>query len=96
MIIVRHLNNARSQRILWLLEELGLQYEIKPYQRDKQTMLATPELRQAVMSIGGVEARHVTALDLALQALGQGDGPPFEDGAFYSAERAVPEDALLS
>ena len=46
MIIVHHLNNSRSQRILWLLEELGLQYEIKPYQRDKQTMLAPPELRQ--------------------------------------------------
>ena len=39
MIIVHHLNNSRSQRILWLLEELGLEYEIKSYQRDPQTML---------------------------------------------------------
>ena len=46
MIIVHHLNNSRSQRVLWLLEELGLPYEIKPYQRDKKTMLAPPELRQ--------------------------------------------------
>ena len=46
MIIVHHLNNSRSQRVLWLLEELGLEYEIKPYQRDKKTMLAPPELRQ--------------------------------------------------
>ena len=46
MITVHHLNNSRSQRILWLLEELGLQYEIKRYQRDRQTMLAPPELRQ--------------------------------------------------
>lgn len=45
MIIVHHLNNSRSQRILWLLEELGLEYEIKPYARDLKTMLAPPELR---------------------------------------------------
>jgi glutathione S-transferase len=44
MIIVHHLNNSRSQRILWLLEELGLDYEIKKYQRDPKTMLAPPEL----------------------------------------------------
>jgi glutathione S-transferase len=46
MIIVHHLNNSRSQRILWLLEELGLDYDIKRYQRDPQTMLAPPELRR--------------------------------------------------
>ena len=51
MIIVHHLNNSRSQRVLWLLEELGLTYEIKFYQRDKQTMLAPPELR-AVHPLG--------------------------------------------
>ena len=45
MITVHHLNNSRSQRVLWLLEELGLPYEIKHYHRDKQTMLAPPELR---------------------------------------------------
>ena len=45
MIIVHHLNNSRSQRILWLLEELGLDYEIKKYQRDPKTMLAPAELR---------------------------------------------------
>ena len=44
MITVHHLNNSRSQRILWLLEELGLPYEIKRYQRDAKTMLAPPEL----------------------------------------------------
>jgi glutathione S-transferase len=44
MIIVHHLNNSRSQRILWLLEELGLPYEIRRYQRDAKTMLAPPEL----------------------------------------------------
>jgi glutathione S-transferase len=51
MITVHHLNNSRSQRVLWLLEELGLQYEVKRYQRDAQTMLAPPELR-AVHPLG--------------------------------------------
>ncbi len=45
MIVVHHLNNSRSQRVLWLLEELGLPYEIKSYQRNAQTMLAPPELK---------------------------------------------------
>jgi glutathione S-transferase len=45
MIVVHHLNDSRSQRILWLLEELGLPYEIKHYQRDALTRLAPPELR---------------------------------------------------
>ena len=46
MITVHHLNNSRSQRVLWLLEELGVPYEIKKYQRDAKTMLAPPELTQ--------------------------------------------------
>jgi glutathione S-transferase len=45
MITLHHLNNSRSQRILWLLEELGVPYEIKRYQRDPKTMLAPPALR---------------------------------------------------
>ena len=45
MLTVHHLNNSRSQRILWLIEELGLVYEIKRYERDKKTMRAPPELR---------------------------------------------------
>ena len=44
MLTVHHLNNSRSQRVLWLLEELGLPYEVKYYRRDPQTMLAPPEL----------------------------------------------------
>jgi glutathione S-transferase len=46
MIIIRHLDDSRSQRILWLLEELGLPYEIKQHKRDPQTRLAPPELKQ--------------------------------------------------
>jgi len=46
MITVHHLNNSRSQRVLWLLEELGLPYEIEHYQRDPKTMLAPDALRK--------------------------------------------------
>ena len=46
MIIVHHLENSRSQRILWMLEELGLPYEIKRYERNPETMLAPPELKK--------------------------------------------------
>ncbi|HET7300009.1 MAG TPA: glutathione S-transferase [Oleiagrimonas sp.] len=45
MITVHHLNDSRSQRILWLLEELGCEYTIRRYQRDAKTMLAPSELR---------------------------------------------------
>ena len=46
MITVHHLEHSRSQRVLWLLEELGLPYEIQHYKRDPKTSLAPPELRQ--------------------------------------------------
>lgn len=45
MIVVHHLNDSRSQRVLWLLEELELPYQVKRYQRDPQTRLAPPELK---------------------------------------------------
>jgi glutathione S-transferase len=45
-IIVHHLENSRSQRVLWLLEELALPYEVKRYERNPKTMLAPPELRK--------------------------------------------------
>ena len=51
MLVVHHLNNSRSQRILWLLEELGVAYEVKRYERDPQTMLAPASLR-AVHPLG--------------------------------------------
>ncbi len=46
MVTVHHLNNSRSQRVLWLLEELGLDYNVVRYQRDPETMLAPPSLRK--------------------------------------------------
>lgn len=44
MIILHHLENSRSQRVLWLLEELGLPYAVRHYARNPRTMLAPPEL----------------------------------------------------
>ena len=46
MLTLHHLNDSRSQRILWLLEELGMPYEMKRYQRDATTRLAPPELKK--------------------------------------------------
>jgi len=46
MIIVHHLNNSRSQRVLWLLEELGAEYQVKRYERDPKTMRAPASLRE--------------------------------------------------
>jgi glutathione S-transferase len=51
MIVVHHLEHSRSQRVLWLLEELGVPYEVKRYARDPKTSLAPPELR-AVHPLG--------------------------------------------
>ena len=51
MITVHHLEESRSQRILWLLEELGIPYEVKRYARDPKTRFATPELK-AVHPLG--------------------------------------------
>lgn len=67
MILVHHLNNSRSQRILWLLEELGLDYEIRRYQRDPATMLAPASLK-AVHPLG--KSPVITDGDLTLAESG--------------------------
>jgi glutathione S-transferase len=67
LITVHHLNNSRSQRVLWLLEELGLEYQVKRYQRNPQTMLAPPELR-AVHPLG--KSPVITQGDLVLAESG--------------------------
>lgn len=75
-IVVHHLDNSRSQRILWLLEELELDYELQTYARDPKTMRAPPELRQIhplgkapVVSLDGVVLAESGAI---LEALAQG------------------------
>ncbi|MEO7026224.1 MAG: glutathione S-transferase [Caulobacteraceae bacterium] len=67
MIVVHHLNNSRSQRVLWLLEELGTPYEIRFYQRDSATSLAPPELK-AVHPLG--KSPVITDGDLKLAESG--------------------------
>jgi len=64
MIEVHHLNNSRSQRILWLLEELGLDYQIVPYQRDPVTRLAPPALK-AIHPLGKSPVIRDTGLAVA-------------------------------
>ena len=58
MIVVHHLNNSRSQRVLWLLEELGVPYEVQKYQRDAKTMLAPAELTR-VHPLGKLSLIHI-------------------------------------
>jgi glutathione S-transferase len=80
MIIVHHLADSRSQRVLWLLEELGLPYEVKRYERDPKTMLAPPELRaihplgkSPVVDDGDIRVAETGAIvDYLLDAHGQG------------------------
>ena len=80
MLIVHHLNNSRSQRLLWLLEELALPYEIKHYQRDPKTMLAPPELlaihplgkSPVVVDGGDVLAESGAIIETLLERYGQG------------------------
>ncbi|MHA3790328.1 glutathione S-transferase [Sphingomonas sp. YL-JM2C] len=89
-IIVHHLENSRSQRVLWMLEELGLAYEVRRYERDPKTMLAPPALKQVhplgkspvVEHDGRVVAETATILEY-LVALSAGRlGPPEDpDGA---------------
>jgi glutathione S-transferase len=84
MIIVHHLNHSRSQRILWMLEELGVPYEIKHYQRDVKTMLA-PSTLKAVHPLGkspvitdGARtiAESGVIVDYLAQTYGQGQWSP--------------------
>jgi glutathione S-transferase len=79
-IVVHHLNNSRSQRVLWLLEELGVPYEIKYYQRDRRTGLAPPELRaihplgkSPVLEVDGhVLAETGAIVDYIVERFGEG------------------------
>jgi glutathione S-transferase len=91
MITVHHLNNSRSQRVLWLLEELGLPYEIKHYQRDAKTNLAPPELLQVhplgkspvIGDDGRVVAESGTIIDYILRRYGHGRLRPAPSDANY-------------
>ena len=93
MLTLHHLNNSRSQRILWLLEELGTPYEIKRYQRDATTRLAPPELtavhplgKSPVITDGGITIAESGAIvDYLIRTYGKGEMMPASDGADYEA-----------
>jgi glutathione S-transferase len=84
MILVHHLENSRSQRILWLLEELELPYEIRRYERDRKTMLAPPELRRVhplgksplIEDDGRIVAETGAIVDYLVEKAGGRLGPP--------------------
>ena len=91
MITVHHLNNSRSQRVLWLLDELGLPYEIKHYQRNKQTMLAPPELKAVhplgkspVITDGDVTIAETGAIiEYLMERYAEGRLQPVKDSKAY-------------
>jgi len=91
LITVHHLNNSRSQRVLWLLEELGLDYQVKRYERDAKTMLAPPELKSVhplgkspvISDDGQVVAESGAIIEYLIDRHGQGRLVP----AHGSAER---------
>ncbi len=91
MVTVHHLNNSRSQRVLWLLEELGVDYEITRYERDPHTMLAPKSLRE-VHPLGKspviTDGPHVIAesgaiLEHLVDTYGQGRLRPEPDSDAY-------------
>ncbi len=83
MITLHHLENSRSQRVLWLLEELGLPYQIQSYKRDPKTQLAPASLaavhplgKSPVITDGGVTVAESGAIiEYLLDTYGQGQGP---------------------
>src|SRR5882762_3811272 len=94
MLTLHHLNDSRSQRILWLLEELGAPYEMQRYQRDAKTRLAPPELeavhslgKSPVISDGDVKIAESGAIvDYLIRRYGQENGKPAMMPAPNSAE----------
>jgi glutathione S-transferase len=91
MLTVHHLDNSRSQRILWMLEELGVEYEIVEYKRNKDTMLAPPALRAVhplgkspVVTDGGLTlAESGAILEYLVERYGNGRFVPPRDTPEY-------------
>ena len=93
MITVHHLDNSRSHRILWLLEELGTPYEMKRYQRNATTRLAPPELeavhplgKSPVITDGDIKIAESGAIvDYIIRRYGNGKLMPAPGSADYEA-----------
>jgi glutathione S-transferase len=93
VLTLHHLNDSRSQRILWLLEELGTPYDMKRYQRDAKTRLAPPELaavhplgKSPVITDGGVRIAESGAIvDYLIRTYGKGAMMPAMGTTEYEA-----------
>jgi glutathione S-transferase len=93
VITLHHLNDSRSQRVLWLLEELGLPYEMVRYQRNPQTRLAPPELetihplgKSPVIVDGDIKiAESGAVVDYIIRRYGKGAMMPAPGGAEYES-----------
>jgi glutathione S-transferase len=93
MLTLHHLNDSRSQRVLWLLEELGTPYEIKRYQRDATTRLAPPELtavhplgKSPVITDGEIRIAESGAIvDYIIRRYGKGAMMPAPGSTDYEA-----------
>jgi glutathione S-transferase len=91
LIKVHHLDNSRSQRVLWLLEELGLDYEVVPYRRDAKTMFAPASLgtvhplgKAPVIEDGSFRLAETGAIfDYLVSRYGQDLAPPEGSQAFW-------------
>ncbi len=94
MLTLHHLNDSRSQRVLWLLVELGAPYEMVRYQRDPQTRLAPPELakihplgKSPIIVDGDIKiAESAAIVDYLIRRYSQGNGKPAMMPAPGSAE----------
>ena len=86
MLTLHHLNDSRSQRILWLLEELGTPYEMKRYQRNAETRLAPPELK-AIHPLG--KSPVITDGDATIAAPGSADYEAYNEWLHYSEGSAM-------
>jgi glutathione S-transferase len=93
MLVLHHLNDSRSQRIVWLLEELGTPFEMKRYRRDAKTRLAPPELaavhplgKSPVIVDGGIRiAESAAIVDYIIRTYGKGAMMPPTGSADYEA-----------
>ena len=93
MLTLHHLNHSRSQRILWLFEELGLDYELIAYQRDAHTGLAPPELKSihplgkapVLEDQGRVIAESGAIIDYVVRRHGKGRLAPPPDSVEFDA-----------
>ncbi|WDI32897.1 glutathione S-transferase [Hyphococcus flavus] len=95
MITVHHLENSRSQRVLWLLEELGVEYEVKRYDRDKKTNLAPATLKKVhplgkspvIEDRGAIYAETGAMMEYIVDQYGNGRLRPPQGGALYEKYR---------